>query len=387
MSKDDMGLFFISLSVAWGGSLIAQWGTSILAVKWVAFAQVNGDSKATRVAVWSLIIFTVLQGLPVALGILIFSGLSLKSLIWAAWVISISLQNLLPEVLRGFNDIKWASLLSGPIPQLFSVAAIAMAHFLLKDVGFEIVAPLIIISSLACSAFGIMIVISRAHFTFQLHSYRGFLIESTPIALSLGATYILSQADLWACGTLLARSDVAVYGIAQRFNAIISMPMMIFGSVVMPTLAELMAKGDLKRLHSVVSRGTFITSVCTLTVYLGAGLVGFPAMRILFGEAYTAAFPLFMILGLGQVLSAVSGPNGYLLLLCGQQKAAMVATLAAVVVLVASAWFGGTYFGAIGIASASTLALTVQTIWMWTQVRSRIKISSHFQWISNWRDV
>src|SRR5262249_55627328 len=157
------------------------------------------------------------------------------------------------------------------------------------------------------SLIGLALVIVRAPLSkLELASYKEFLRESTPIGLSLAATYVLSQADLWVCGTLLPREEVAIYGIAQRFTAFVSMPLMIFGSVATPTIAELFAKGDWENFRKVVARGTFITTLFALGAFLGLMAVGWPALRYLFGVDYTAAYPVFLILGLGQVLHAVA---------------------------------------------------------------------------------
>ena len=62
------------------------------------------------------------------------------------------LQTLLPEILRGFDDLKWASLIGGPIPQLLNVIAIGIAHFVWKDASFHQVAVISILSSFTSSA-------------------------------------------------------------------------------------------------------------------------------------------------------------------------------------------------------------------------------------------
>lgn len=380
-----MGLYFLSISIAWGGALFCQFGTSMLAVKWVATARAKGDEPAVGLAVWSLIQFTILQGLAVFACFYFVPRSAELRWIWGLWTFAVGLQTLMPEILRGFNDLKWASLLGGPVPQLITVLVVGVAHFAYKQVSFERIATLCILSSFAASSIGLGIIISRAKYTWLRIPYKLFLIEALPIGMSLAATYVLSQADLWVCGTLLKNEDVAVYGIAQRFNAFVSMPLMIFGSVAMPTMAELFATRDMNRLKSVIVRGTFVTTLITLFVFIGGVLVGWPAMRFLLGRDYTASYPVFLFLGFGQFLHAYFGPNGYLLLLCGEQKVAMIGTILAALFLFISALIFGHYWGIHGIAAASALSLTAQSIWMWYQVRIRLNLYAHFRWVPNWR--
>lgn len=386
VSRSDMGLFFLSLSVAWGGALVCQCGTSILAVKWVATSRALDDQlqMQTRRAIWSLVQFTVIQGIFVSAFFFFAPRPMEMRIIWGLWTLAISLQTLLPEILRGFDDLKWASLLGGPIPQLFGVIVVGAANFIWKQATFQQVAYLSIFASFATSAVGIFLILSRAPFIFKTVSYSNFMREAAPIGLSLAATYALSQADLWVCGALLRHEDVAVYGIAQRFNAFVSMPLMIFGSVATPTMAELFATRDMGRLKDMIYRGTFVTTIFTLLVLVGGVVVAWPAMYYLIGRDYTASYPIFLLLGLGQFIHAFSGPNGYLLLLCGEQRAAMTGTIISAIILFFAALLLGRIWGAPGIAAASAFSLSLQSAWMWYQVRKRLNFNSQFRWVPNW---
>lgn len=379
LSKEDVGHFFLSLSIAWGGALVCQWGSSILAVKWIATARARGDLEEVRESVWSLIFFTLLQGAFVALIVLALDQPIETRLIWLSWTFAVALQNLVPEIMRGFDDVKWASLLSGPIPQAFCATVVGIGELVQGRLTFQQASLLFIFSNLLCTAFGLSLVAARAPIRFRLKRYTLFLRETTPIALSLAATYFLSQADLWVCGYLLPKEDVATYGIAQRFVAFVSMPMMIYGSVVTPKMAELLSLRDWQGLNRLLHRGTFLTSLFATVVFLGGVALGWPVMKLLFGETYTNAYPLFLFLGAGQVIHALAGPNGYILLLSGQQSAAMIATVAAAIFLAAAALIFGRSWGTVGIAFASALALTLQTVWMWVESRRRLKVHPHFR--------
>ncbi len=214
--------------------------------------------------------------------------------------------------------------------------------------------------------------------TRRLVSYSNFLEEATPIGLSLLAIYALSQADLWVCGVLLPREDVAIYGIAQRISAIVSMPLLIFGAVVTPTIAELLAKKDFARLKLVMVRGNLIVFLCALGALCLGALLGWPVIRFIIGANYVAAYPLFFILALGHVAYAAIGANGYLLLLSGEQQSVMASTIIATVALFALALPGGYLWGTKGIALASSCALFLQSILMLIAARRRLKMDLRF---------
>lgn len=377
MSQSEMGRYFIAISIAWGGALVSQWGASILAVKWIADARTRENSLDIRRSAWSLVGFTLIQGFVVSLFILtwhFFRPLPWQTVaIWAVLSFAIGAQTLSTEIIRGFDDLKWASLFSGPIPQLLNVTFIGLAYVIWRKLAFESAAGLTIVAHLVCAALALALVAERAPFVRQkIMPYRRYFSEATPIGLSLAAVYILSQADLWVCGAILSAEDVAVYGIAQRFNLIIGMPMLIFSSVAIPTMAELLAKKDWNRLREVVRRGALIVTLVALAAFAGAALLGWPLIRYLLGSQYTAAYPLLLILGIGQIAHVAVGPNGYLLLLSGEQRSAMLATIAATALLFVLALPAGKIWGVRGVAISSTVALVFQSLLMWLMVRRRL---------------
>jgi O-antigen/teichoic acid export membrane protein len=109
-------------------------------------------------------------------------------------------------------------------------------------------------------------------------------------------------------------------------------------------------------------------------------VVGLPAIELLFGSAYRDAYPLFLILGAGQAFHALAGPNGYILLMAGEQRVVMWSTLVATVLLAAAGWIAGQVWGATGIASTAAICLAIQTIWMGVAVRRRLGLVGHVHW-------
>jgi O-antigen/teichoic acid export membrane protein len=380
MAKDDVGLFFWSLSICWGGATISQWGSTVLAVKWIASARAQNDDAAIASAAWSLIAFTFIHALLLALLLLVADLSGQVMLIWGLWIFSIAFQNLLPELVRGFDDIKWASLLSGPVPQGFALLLLGGFWLWRGHLTFQEGTSLVILAGLIASIFGFVLLGSRTSRPRQLRAYIGFLVEGTPIALSILASYVFVQADLWLCGILLGKEQLAVYGIAQRMVVFVSMPLMVLGAILTPTLAELLARGERDTLQNIVRRATLITSALALAVLVAGALVGRPAISLLLGHAYVDSYVLFLILGAGQVFHAMAGPNGYILLMAGEQRVVAWSTLVGTLLLVAGGWLAGQAWGTAGIALASATCLAIQTVWMWLAVRWRLGLVIHFDW-------
>ena len=381
MAKEDVGLFFWSISLCWGGAAISQWGSTILAVKWIASARARNDDTAIAAATWSLIAFTLIHALLIIGLLLVFANLSDHViLIWGLWIFSIAFQNLIPELIRGFDDIKWASLLSGPLPQGFALVLLGGFWLLRGHIAFQEGGALVILAGFIASTFGFVLLCLRVSRPRRLRDYKGFLIEGTPIALSILASYVFVQADLWLCGLLMGKEQLAVYGMAQRMVVLVSMPLMVLGAILTPTLAKLLAKGDRDALQNLLRRSTLITAALALAVLITGAIVGRSAIDLLLGPAYVDCYVLFLVLGAGQVFHAVAGPNGYILLMAGEQRVVAWSTLIGTLLLVAGGWLAGRAWGTTGLALASATCLAIQTVWMWLAVRWRLSLTAHVHW-------
>ena len=380
MSKADVGLFFWSLSVCSGVACVSQWGGTFLAVKWIATARAHSDLRGAASAVRSLLVFTFIH-LWLLLPLLFFARVSTGvAIIWAILIFSLSFQNLIPEMVRGFDDIKWASLLSGPVPQLVALVSLGGFWLVQGTLTFELSATLVAGAGLVASLAGIVLLNNRISSPVRLRSYWVFLVEGTPIAFGVLASYFLVQTDFWICGALLDKEQLAVYGMAQRLVVFVSMPLMVLGAILMPTLAALLAKGERAALQSIVSRATLVTATTASIVLILGAVVGRAAIEFLFGGGYRDAYQLFLILGTGQAFHALAGPNGYILLMAGEQRVVMWSTLVATALLAVGGWIAGQIWGAAGVASAAAICLAIQTIWMGIAVRRRLGLIGHVHW-------
>ncbi len=109
--------------------------------------------------------FTILQGLAVAVSIMmfkLFKPLPWQTVtLWAAWTFTLGLQNLMPEILRGFDDVKWASLFAGPIPNFCNLILVGGASLIWRRLSFEQAAALTTTASLCCVVVAVAMISSR----------------------------------------------------------------------------------------------------------------------------------------------------------------------------------------------------------------------------------
>ncbi len=148
------------------------------------------------------------------------------------------------------------------------------------------------------------------------------LSEKTKIAFSLFLTAILQVVRGWTDTVFLGRyyteADVGVYKVAFRIATITSLTLTAFLLTVAPKIAELHAKGEMKRLAIVVQNTTkliFWTSAPILILF-----IVFPYFFMgIFGKEFLIGELALMILSFGQFINASTGPVGNLLMMTGKQ--------------------------------------------------------------------
>ncbi len=148
------------------------------------------------------------------------------------------------------------------------------------------------------------------------------LSEKTKIAFSLFLTALLQVVRGWTDTIFLGRyyteADVGIYKVAFRIATITSLTLTAFLLTVAPKIAELHAKGEMKRLAVVVQNTTkliFWTSAPPLILF-----IIFPKFFLgVFGQDFLIGAVALMILSIGQFINAATGPVGNLLMMTGKQ--------------------------------------------------------------------
>jgi O-antigen/teichoic acid export membrane protein len=173
----------------------------------------------------------------------------------------------------------------------------------------------------------------------------------------------------------LVVSIVAVgqYAAAIRYSAFIAMPLQSLNVVFAPTIAELHHKGEKEKLavmFKVVTNWTIIFSlpICLVTILFSRPLLGIS------GDSFLAAWPLLLMLSVGNMVNAGTGSVGYILLMTGHQKLSFINSLTAVIVNIVLGIILTRLYGAIGTAIATGLALAVVNLMRLLQVRLLLKI-------------
>ncbi|MEB3217226.1 MAG: flippase [Nostocales cyanobacterium 94392] len=188
---------------------------------------------------------------------------------------------------------------------------------------------------------------------------------------------IISQSDVVMVGALVGAKETGLYSVANRLASLLVFTLIAVNSVLASQASALYAKQSLKELQRIVSLGIKFVFFSTLPIAIVYIIWGSQVLR-LFGEEFSASYSILIVLTLGQLVNALSGPVALLLNMTGHQNdTAKILMLTATVNITLNAILIPKY-GAMGAAVATAFANGLWNIVMVYAVWKRIKIISFF---------
>jgi len=189
-------------------------------------------------------------------------------------------------------------------------------------------------------------------------SVKQYYNYSLPLTAKEAGTVMQGRLDVLVVGVFLSATAVAVYNVSVLVAGVLYVPLLAANQLFAPVASRLHTQGDRDELvatYRTVARWIFTISL------LVALLIGTFRVELLglFGPEFTAGATVLLLLLVGQLCNAGTGPSGYLLMMTDHQYVVManawVFGVANVVLTVAFVQA----FGLVGaaVASAGVLAL------------------------------
>ncbi len=196
--------------------------------------------------------------------------------------------------------------------------------------------------------------------------------------LPLWLVVIAQQLSQWGgqfiSSVYVAEEELALLAIAMRIALLVPMILTAVNMVVSPRFAALYHKGDMKKTEEVLTKSLKLLAVVSLFVFLNMVFFGDAVLGI-FGTQYVEAAGLLSILVCGQLVNALTGPSGKLLMMSGFEKDVRNSSmLIAVFGLVVSLYLIAMY-GVYGAAISTALTIATQNIAFAFLVKYRLRIN------------
>ena len=280
------------------------------------------------------------------------------------------------EAIRGLG---WLALAWGPLqlgqPLLLLIVTAAMVFFAMQlTAAMGVGASILAYAANLIAQWGV------------LHARLGTRIKVEPkvnlgpwlgVALSFVwislANAVLVQAGVIVVGIFLRPQDVAIYSAAAATSGLVTFPLYAVTALSAPKFAALHAQQrrlELQALVTNVTRWTFWPSLAIALIFVAFGSI---VLR-LFGPGFEQGYATLLILTLGQLVNAFTGPVVSLLNMTGHQVVtARVLSTSAILGVVFGLVFTRIW-GSVGTAVAFSGAMVLWNAWLAIFVIRKLEI-------------
>lgn len=205
----------------------------------------------------------------------------------------------------------------------------------------------------------------------KTYDFRGWLATSLPILMVEGFYLLLSYTDVLVLQQFRASEEVGIYFAVVKTLALVSFIHYAMSATTAHRFSEYHAAGDRERLSAYVAHAikwTFWPSLAATVVLLTFG----KPLLWLFGPQFVKGYDIMFIAAIGLVVRAAIGPVERLLNMLGQQKLCALAYALAFLLNLGLCFLLVPRFGGHGAAAATSIALTFETVLLFTITRKRL---------------
>jgi len=200
---------------------------------------------------------------------------------------------------------------------------------------------------------------------------------AVPLFLSDGVFLLLWSADEVMLGSMMGPDEVSIYHACVKTAGLTLVFFNATTALAAPRFAALLVDRD--RAHQEqfarsVSRWMFFPTLGLALALIGLGSI----VLSTFGSTFVAGYPVLIVLALGYLAQAATGPVSAYLAVSGNQDAIVLVTAVAATTNVVFNLLLIPPFGVMGAAVASVLSALVYQAWQYVLVRRRLHIDAFF---------
>ncbi len=404
LAPAELGAYFLALSVVSLGAIVGCLGLNRAAVRFVAESLGLDRPRRARRAVRLATALGGLGAVGSAVAYLLLGPLVAGSLfgspalvavtgLVAGWIAVSTVQELFAESFRGLHDVRLATLFGGVATGgnsagllmrammlaalgylCWTADAIDLWTVMLVMVGTGIVSALVSawVLRLKVRALG-----DNASTGGDSLAVGEMLRVSAPVLVTNLTVFFLLQSDIWILAAFRGGEEVAIYGAASRFVALVTMPLMVVNAVLPPVIAGLYARGETDRLEGTMRPVATIAGIPSLLALAVLLLAGGPILGLVYGEFYAAGAVVLALLSLGKLAAVWSGSCGLALQMTGNQNLMMWISIASGLLFVSGALWVVQGYGGTGIAAVAAASVVFQNAAMVLAARWKAGIWTH----------
>lgn len=340
LRPSDYGPYLLAVSISTAAAYLCTLGMPTASVRILSVRETEGPT-ATSFLLRALLVVSIGSAIAIVAlespsGTRLIAGLiestanaSDARIGIAALLVSKCVQMLVTEAFRGLNQMRSSALIGGLLPPVISIITIVLLR--LSGQSVSLLQALLITSGsiLAVSLVGGLISWPRPSPRIARLSIRTVLVSyGLPLSVYQVAIYGLTQIDIWVVANQFDDHVLAVYGVAARTAGLLGAPLAIVTQAMMPRVAAASSDTEVsERWGSLIRRSTLMVFAVVLLAVAVLLVWGPSILGLVFGHDYRSAWPLLIVLSVGQLANTICGPCAAVLLMRGHMKVVAVASL------------------------------------------------------------
>lgn len=368
LGAEQSGAYALALTVSVITSVVARMGMDSAVLKFASAAYATHDTAALHIVERTIhkvvLAPTLILG---AIGVIfapwiaesIFRDPALEApLRWmAASIPAFSLANLYGELLRAADRHVMSAILQGTAIPAFNLVLIywlssyffnagGVAQMYLGVTGFVFLIGFLSWKSLLNK--------EVAHEAVSRITPSIILSAAVPMYASSVSGILMVWVDVLLLGIIEDAQAVGVYNAALRTGVLISFILLAVNSIVAPRLAAV--KQDVSEIRTLSRRAALLSAASIVPLFFIFVFFGDKVLG-LFGAEFSEGYSALVVVAVGQLINAVTGPVGHILNLCGHQKIEAFMSVLSVVVNVVFCIIFIPLYGFLGAAIANASAV------------------------------
>ena len=271
------------------------------------------------------------------------------------------------SLVQGLRRPAWSQFFLGVALPLLLLVALAGFHFFETEARSEYVAVAYVCSMIVVYLWASGFVKKQSHEEPgrkpNLDNPAEWGMVAYRLLLMAVIGMLLSKFDILLLGWFVLPADVGIYNVSARLAEFVSLALVVSNLVVAPLIARHYQAGEMEQLQRLLTfSGRLVTVVALLMlaglVFFGANVLGW------YGAIFVKGYEVLLILAVGQLINALFGPVGYMLIMTGHAAVALRIYAWAVAMLIILALMLTPWLGMIGAAIASAVGVVTWNVAM-----------------------
>ncbi len=383
LSVESYGEFIYVLSVITMMTFITKFGLDQAVLKYVPKYEVNGEENKIRsfnsfivifTSLISILLITIIMINPDFFATYILGNINYREILsyQLYLVLFLTLLNVLASIFQARKDIMTYSISLN----LFQNGLFLLFIYLVSIFNFVNLQLVIYLkyASLIMTIIYLFMKIKKKNWMGSIKNihkeeYSRVIKFSIPMMFVGVIGIIIIQTSVYLTGYFHNPRSVAILNSASQVAIVVSFMLQAINQVFAPYISKMYYEGNLKQLNNLYSKINYFMMFFSI-VFLVL-LVAFKhEVMSIFGPEFLIGANAMIIIAVGQVYNALTGPCEYMLTMTGHQKANLMINIITLIAVVVSGIILIPLYGYIGGALCTSISLIISnTIRVWVMYK------------------